>query len=104
MIRVQQEDFDPGAELERLRNRLKGNAGATVSFHRPGARSERWRRNHRYEAGALSRQDLLGHRSGRITTHYSAAELSQLIKAANAVCEKGSNKPELVVLRRPSSA
>jgi integrase len=25
------------------------------------------------------RQDLLGHRSGRITTHYSAAELGKLI-------------------------
>jgi integrase len=24
------------------------------------------------------RQDLLGHRSGRITTHYSAAELSRM--------------------------
>ena len=32
MIRVQQEDFDPGAELEQLRNRLKGSAGAMVSF------------------------------------------------------------------------
>jgi integrase len=32
------------------------------------------------------RQDLLGHRSGRMTTHYSAAELSKLIKAANSVC------------------
>lgn len=29
------------------------------------------------------RQDLLGHRSGRITTHYSAAELSRLLEAAN---------------------
>jgi integrase len=32
------------------------------------------------------RQDLLGHRSGRITTHYSAAELANLIDAANKVC------------------
>lgn len=32
------------------------------------------------------RQDLLGHRSGRITTHYSAAELSRLLAAANTVC------------------
>jgi integrase len=46
------------------------------------------------------RQDLLGHRSGRITTHYSAAELSWLIAAANKVCERGSKKPELVMLRR----
>ena len=28
------------------------------------------------------RQDLLGHKSGRITTHYSAAELTNLIDAA----------------------
>jgi len=31
------------------------------------------------------RQNLLDHRSGRITTHYSAAELSRLIEAANEV-------------------
>jgi integrase len=46
------------------------------------------------------RQDLLGHRSSRITTHYSAAELTKLIEAANAVCDNDRNKPELVVLRR----
>jgi integrase len=50
------------------------------------------------------RQDLLGHRSGRITTHYSAAELPRLIEAANAVCDQGNKKPELVVLRRLSSS
>jgi integrase len=44
------------------------------------------------------RQDLLGHRSGRITTHYSAAELSRLIEAANKVC-LAQAMPELVVLR-----
>lgn len=32
------------------------------------------------------RQDLLGHKSGRITTHYSAAEVHKLIEAANKVC------------------
>ena len=47
------------------------------------------------------RQDLLGHRSGRITTHYSAAELGGLIEAANRVCgEKSRKSPALVVLRR----
>src|ERR671925_1497217 len=45
------------------------------------------------------RQDLLGHRSGRITTHYSAAELSRLIEAANRVCDGNAGQPELVVLR-----
>jgi integrase len=47
------------------------------------------------------RQDLLGHKSGRITTHYSAAELENLIAAANAVCEGKSRKsPALVVLKK----
>ena len=38
------------------------------------------------------RQDLLGHKSGRITTHYSAAELQNLIEAANQVCGENSRK------------
>lgn len=47
------------------------------------------------------RQDLLGHKSGRITTHYSAAELQNLIEAANRVCVQKSRKsPVMVVLRR----
>jgi integrase len=45
------------------------------------------------------RQDLLGHRSGRITTHYSAAELSSLIEAAERVADQNGRRPELVVLR-----
>jgi integrase len=38
------------------------------------------------------RQDLLGHKSGRITTHYSRAELANLIEAANKVCSTESRK------------
>ena len=34
------------------------------------------------------RQDLLGHKSDRMTTHYSAPELSQLLNAVNLICEK----------------
>jgi integrase len=45
------------------------------------------------------RQDLLGHRSGRITTHYSAAELGRLIEAAETVAGQNERRPELVVLR-----
>ena len=47
------------------------------------------------------RQDLLGHRSGRITTHYSAAELRNLIAAAEKVCGADSRKsPALVLLKQ----
>ena len=45
------------------------------------------------------RQDLLGHRSSRITTHYSGSDLGRLIEAANLVCERNGTRPELVVLR-----
>ncbi len=44
------------------------------------------------------RQDLLGHKNGRITTHYSAAELTNLILAANKVC-RDQNAPALTLLR-----
>ncbi len=46
------------------------------------------------------RQDLLSHKAGRITTRYSAAELSNLIDAANRICDQDSRKTlSLVVLR-----
>ena len=49
------------------------------------------------------RQDLLGHKSGRITTHYSRAELSSLIDAADKVCLSESRKtPAITWLRRKS--
>jgi integrase len=47
------------------------------------------------------RQDLLGHKAGRITTHYSAAELQNLMDAAEKVCGENSRKsPALVMLKQ----
>jgi len=46
------------------------------------------------------RQDLLGHKSARITTHYSAAEIRNLIDAANKVCQTASRKSPAIVLLR----
>jgi len=45
------------------------------------------------------RQDLLGHKSTRITTHYSAAELNNLIAAANKVCTPSDVGPVINTLR-----
>ena len=45
---------------------------------------------HRLRAAGVSfedRQDLLGHKSERMTTHYSAPDLARLLEAANLVCE-----------------
>lgn len=49
------------------------------------------------------RQDLLGHWNGRITTHYSRAELSNLIAAAETVCPADSRTlPQETILRSRS--
>lgn len=53
------------------------------------------------------RQDLLGHKNGKITTHYSEAELRNLIAASNRICQKDSNSRnihEAVVLIRKKAA
>jgi site-specific recombinase XerD len=44
------------------------------------------------------RQDLLGHKSGRITTHYSQPELENLIAAANKVCSQPGHKMATMVI------
>src|SRR4051794_28986048 len=47
------------------------------------------------------RADLLGHRvKSKITTHYSIAEIKNLIEAANKVCRR-EDSPALCVLRKP---
>jgi integrase len=51
------------------------------------------------------RQDLLGHKSGRITTHYSAAELGNLLAAVEKITEpmfQGS--PNLILVRAQARA
>ena len=49
---------------------------------------------HRLRASGVSyedRQDLLGHKSERITTHYSAPDVARLIEAAEKVCVRRPN-------------
>ena len=46
------------------------------------------------------RKALLGHKNGSITSHYSAAELDQLIEAANKVSVTDSRAPALTILKR----
>jgi len=58
---------------------------------------------HRLRAAGVpfeERQDLLGHRSGRITTHYSAPDIARLLEAAERVCQPALN----TVLRIESHA
>ncbi len=48
------------------------------------------------------RQDLLGHKSQRVTTHYSSAELANLIAAVNSI-EMQTSSAGLFTLLKPSS-
>ena len=48
-----------------------------------------------------TRKVLLGHASGDITTHYSAAELSELLDAVAKIVDRGiAQAPTLSVIRR----
>ena len=48
-----------------------------------------------------TRQVLLGHKNGSITTHYSAAEIGALIEAVNRI-DASRSTPVLTTLRVPS--
>ena len=50
--------------------------------------------------GRETRSVLLGHANGDITTHYSGAELAELIAAAEKVCGVNRSLPTLTVLKR----
>lgn len=57
----------------------------------------------RLRAAGVTEEDrkaLLGHKNGSITSHYSAAELDQLIEAANKVSNTDNRAPALTILRR----
>ncbi len=48
-----------------------------------------------------TRKALLGHANGGITTHYSAAELGELLDAAEKITDRGiTQSPTLTVVRR----
>jgi integrase len=52
-----------------------------------------------------TRKALLGHANGDITTHYSAAELGELLAAAEKIVDRGlAQAPTLTVIRREQEA
>ncbi len=91
---------------ERAADRLEEQTGqsAPAGFRRVRVHDLKHTFGRRLRAAGVSfedRQDLLGHKSGRITTHYSAPELANLIAAAEKVCEENSRKsPAITLLRR----
>jgi len=91
-------------ELPTQPSHTRAKAGATLHLDLPWVRVHDLKHTfgRRLRAAGVSfedRRDLLGHRSGRITTHYSAAELGRLIEAAETIAGQNERRPELVVLR-----
>ncbi len=79
-----------GRPLTRLNNhafrKARQRAGLPVRVH-----DLRHTFGHRLRAAGVSfedRQDLLGHKSGRITTHYSAPDVTRLQDAVESICDQ----------------
>jgi integrase len=93
-----------GAPLRNMNNRAWKNGRETVGLKQVRVHDLKHTFGRRLRSAGVSfedRQDLLGHKSGRITTHYSMAEIANLIVAANTVCEWQSRKsPALVILKK----
>lgn len=49
-------------------------------------------------------QDLPGHKNGRIATHYSAAEIGNLIEAANRVVNSRNTREQVKTPNVPSDS
>ena len=80
-----------GERLNRVRNHAWKKARDRASLPQVRVHDLRHTFGHRLRAAGVSfedRQDLLGHKSARITTHYSLPDLIRLLDAANLLCEK----------------
>ena len=80
-----------GKPIQRLNNHAfrKARLRAKVPYAR--VHDLRHTFGHRLRAEGVSyedRQDLLGHKSGRITTHYSAPDIVRLLQAVDLICER----------------
>jgi len=80
-----------GERISRARNHAWKKARDRAGLPEVRVHDLRHTFGHRLRAAGVSfedRQDLLGHKSGRITTHYSSPDLIRLLEAANKLCER----------------
>jgi integrase len=84
-----------GKPLYRMHGNVWKNARRRAGLPQVRVHDLRHTFGRRLRAAGVSfedRQDLLGHKSSRITTHYSVPELESLVAAANAVCPTKDTK------------
>ncbi len=79
-----------GDRIVRINNHAWRRARSRAGIPQVRVHDLRHTFGHRLRASGVSfedRQDLLGHRSRRITTHYSAPDISRLLDAVDSICE-----------------
>jgi integrase len=93
-----------GKPLKRMNDKTWQEARKKVGLQQVRVHDLKHTFGRRLRAAGVSfedRQDLLGHKSARITTHYSRPELMSLMAAANAVCPDERHKIDtMVILKR----
>lgn len=93
-----------GHRLDRMSNKAWYKARESVGLESVRVHDLRHTFGMRLRAAGVGfedRQDLLGHHVGRITTHYSQAEIAHLIECVERLCETESErKPEFALVRR----
>lgn len=93
--------LDAQTRVHHMRNRAwkkaRAESGIPVRVH--DLKHTFGRRLRAARVSEEDRQDLLGHKSHRITTHYSAAEINELIQSANKVCCRQTSTPTVGVIR-----
>lgn len=97
-----------GNPVERMNNSAWRKARRAVGLDGVRVHDLRHTFGMRLRAAGVSledRQDLLGHKSGRITTHYSAAELGNLLAAVEKITEPMfQESPNLILVRARARA
>lgn len=91
-----------GNRLQRMNNRAWKEARTDAGLPDVRVHDLRHTFGNRLRFAGVSyedRQDLLGHHAGRITTHYSQAEIQRLIEAVEMLCDT-RKKPEFALVRR----
>jgi len=92
-----------GHPIQRINNSAWRRAKAAANIPQVRVHDLKHTFGRRLRAAGVSfedRQDLLGHKSGRITTHYSAAEIDKLLEAANKVCHQEQDSSTFFVLKQ----
>lgn len=90
-----------GRPITRMTNRAWNKARHLAGLETVRVHDLRHTFGMRLRAAGVSledRQDLLGHYSGRITTHYSRAEITHLIDCVEKLCDR-TEKPEIALIK-----